>query len=177
MEQALKDKIKLYGIVAAVVLSGLFGFKACRKHDKTVDANTSNPVLKPGEKEKIIVDPVKHTITVVTPTGTNTTYLPDRPTSVTEDKDGKLTVQVKTWGTECRPYMGAGFDGHARLNIGLDGLYFHKFDFGGGLKLNPVMLKDTRLDINASWNFYSNTSLALSIDNQKTVEGFIKIRF
>lgn len=175
-------KIKHIAAITGVVLLGLLGYRFWIHHAKKVDQNIVSTVLQPNQKQKEIIDPIKHKITTITRdnTGkeiTHTTYLPDRPISIVEDNNGKLTIEERKWGPECRPYFGAGFDGDVRLHLGLDGLYFRTFDFGGGLKMNPVELKDTRVDVNASWNFYSHTSLALSYDNHKTVEGFIKLRF
>jgi hypothetical protein len=185
----IKSNLKLYAIAALIVLLGLFGFKACRKHDKKVDSDVSSPVLTPDQKEKIVVDPVKHTITVITrnPDGSTKetkTYLPDRPTAVIEDKNGKLTIIERKYGSEMRPYLGVGgsLDGTPRIHLGADLFYFKKLDLGTDLDLNASVVKtissfkDTRISANVSYNVYSNTSVALSIDNHKTVGLFIKVR-
>jgi hypothetical protein len=157
----------------------VFGFKACRKVQKKQDSAANSTVLTPDQKEKIVVDPTKHTITVITPTKTTTTYLPDRPTQVIENKDGSITVIDHKYGTEIRPYLGVGgaFDGTPRVHIGSDFFYFHKMDLGLGLDTNPANLKDVRANLNLSYNFYSNTSIAFSLDNHKTPGIFLKVRF
>lgn len=181
MEQALKDKIKLYAILTVVVLLGLFGFKACRKVQKKQDKQVTSPVLQPGQVEKVTVDPTKHTITIVTPTKTTTTYLPDRPTAIIENKDGSITVVDHKFGTEIRPYLGAGGDleNRVRIHTGVDFFYFHKFDLGTGLEFDATsrQLQDTRIDLNLSYNFWSNTSIAISVDNHKVPGLFLKVRF
>jgi hypothetical protein len=170
--------LKKIAIITVAVLLGLFGFKACRKVQQKQDKQATSTTLQPGQKEKIVVDPTKHTITITTPDGTKSTYLPDRPTQIIENKDGSITVIDHKYGAELKPYLGAGgsLDGTPRLHIGADGFYFKRLDLGGGFDFNPTSIRDTRLSVNASYNFYSNTSLALSIDNRKFVGLFIKVR-
>lgn len=182
--QSLKANVKKWAILALIVVGGLFAFSCARKHAKKVDQATSSTVLGPNQQEKIVVNPEKHTITVTTKksngqTQTTTTYLPDRPVSITEDKNGKLSLVDKTWGTEVRPYGGFGgdFEGKARIHGGLDFFYIHRFDLGMGLAFNPTDLKDTRADLNLSYNFWSNTSIAFSLDNHKVPGIFLKVRF
>ena len=175
----IKANLKEYAILALIVLLALFGFKACRKLQQKQDKQASSTVLTPDQKEKIVVDPIKHTIEIVTPTKTTTTYLPDRPTQIIENKDGSITIIDHKFGTEMRPYLGVGGDleWKARIHTGVDFFYFRKFDAGAGLAFNPVELKDTRVDLNLSYNFYSNTSIAISLDNHKTPVIFLKLRF
>ena len=161
-------------VIILVCIGSLFGLRKCnKKQDKAISSTT----LAPSDKEKIIVDPVKHTIEVITKDSDKKTYLPDRPTSVTEDKNGNLIVNTRVFGTELKPYAGIGYDGKARLHLGVDGLYYKRFDLGAGLKLNPSEISDTRVDLNLSYNFWSNTSIALSYDNRKSVGCFLKLRF
>lgn len=183
------SNLKKYAILALIVLLALFGFKACRKLQKKQDSDAKSTVLAPDQKEKITVDPIKHTITVTKKnadgsTTTTNTYLPDRPSQIIEDKNGKITVVVHKFGTEVRPYLGVGgaIDGSARVHLGADLYYYKKLDLGTGLDFNAGIFKqisnfnDTRLSINVSYNVYSNTSLAISVDNHKTVGMFIKVR-
>jgi hypothetical protein len=177
--QSLKANLKKWAILALIVIGGLFGFKACRKVQQKQDKQATSPVLGPNQQEKITVDPTKHTITVVTKNGTTTTYLPDRPTQIIESKDGKLSVIDHKYGTEVKPFLGFGTDleGSPRVHIGADLFYWNKFDLGTGLAFNATHLKDTRLALNLSYNFYSNTSIAFSFDNHKTPGLFLKVRF
>jgi hypothetical protein len=186
--KALVSKIvsnfKVYAILGLIVVLGLLCFKGCRKVAKKQDSAVSSTILTPDQKEKIVVDPTKHTITITTKKAdgtdqTTTTYLPDRPTSVTEDNNGKITIVDHKYGAELRPYLGVGgaFDGTPRVHIGADLFYFRKLDLGVGIDDNPAHLKDVRGNVNLSYNFYSNTSVALSYDNHKTVGVFLKVRF
>jgi hypothetical protein len=180
----LRSNLARYTILALILLLALFGFKGCRKVQKRQDSAVKSAVLAPDQREKIVVDPIRHTITVVTkkPDGTDqstTTFLPDRPTAVIEDNNGKLSIVDHKFGVELRPYLGVGgaFDGTPRVHLGADFLYFHKMDLGAGLDTNPSHLKDVRGNLNLSYNFYSNTSIACSYDNHKTVGLFLKVRF
>ena len=180
----IKMNLKLYAILGVVILLGLFGFKACRKVAKTQDKQVTSTVLTPSQKEKIVVDPTKHLITITTKKAdgtdqTTTTYLPDRPTAVIESNDGKLSLIDHKFGAEIRPYLGVGgaLDGTPRVHVGSDFFYFHKMDLGLGLDTNPSHLKDIRGNLNLSYNFYSNTSIAISYDNHKTAGLFLKVRF
>lgn len=178
--RSLKAKLKYYALLAVIVVGGLFGFKACRKVQQKQDKQATSTVLQPGQAEKVTVDPTKHTITIVTPTKTTTTYLPDRPTQIIENKNGTITVIDHKFGTELRPFGGAGGDleGHARMHLGLDYFYWNKFDLGTSLAFNINKLKDTRLDLlDISYNFYSNTSITFSLDNHHVPGLFLKVRF
>jgi len=180
----LKARIKKYLVLSIAILFGVFGFKLWVHHAKKGDQSVSSVTLQPNQKEKIIVDPVKHKITVVTKNvngkeHTSTTYFPDRATSIVEDNNGKLSIQERKWGPECKLYTGIGGDveGSFRAHLGIDFLYLHSFDVGAGLAFNTTEIKDTRADLNLSYNFYSHTSLALSFDNHHVIGAFLKVRF
>jgi hypothetical protein len=180
----ITSNLKLYAILGLIIILGLFGFKACRKLQKKQDKDATSTVLTPDQKEKVTVDPIKHTITITKKnsdgsTTTTKNYLPDRPSEIIEDKNGKITVVVHKFGTEMRPYLGVGgaFDGTPRVHTGVDFFYYHRMDAGVGLDTNPSNLKDIRGNLNLSYNFYSNTSIACSYDNHKQVGLFLKVRF
>lgn len=185
----IKARVKRIAIIALIVVIGLVSFKACRILQKKQDSDANSTILKPEERGKIIVDPVKHKITTVSrnPDGTiktKETYLPDRPSVITEDKNGKVRVVTQKFGTEMRPYLGVGgaLDGTPRVHAGADLWYFRKLDLGAGLDFNAGVMRsiadfrDTRLSVNASYNVWSNTSLALSFDNRRVVGLFVKVR-
>lgn len=184
-----KAQVKKIAIITLLVVIGLVTFKACRMLQKKQDSDARSTVLGPDERGKIIVDPVKHKITTVTRNTDGTikatdTYLPDRPSVITEDKNGKVKVVTQKFGTEVRPYFGIGgaLDATARAHAGTDLWYYKKLDLGVGLDFNAGVFKelnafsDTRISANASYNVYSNTSLALSFDNHKVVGLFLKFR-
>jgi hypothetical protein len=178
------SNLKVYVILGVIILLALFGFKGCRKVAQKQDKQVKSTVLTSDQKEKIVVDPTKHTITITTKKAdgtdqTTTTYLPDRPTSVTEDNNGKLSIIDHKFGAELRPYMGVGgaLDGTPRVHLGADVFYFRKLDLGLGIDDNPAHLRDVRGDLNLSYNFYSNTSIAVAYDNHKYAGLFLKVRF
>ena len=175
----IKANLKKWAILVGLILLGLFGFKACRKIEKKQDKQATSTILQPNQAEKIVVNPQNHTIEIVTPKKTTTTYLPDRPTQIIENKDGTITVVDHKFGAEVKPYLGVGgaLDGTPRVHLGSDVFYFHRLDLGLGLDFNPTLLKDTRVGLNLSYNFYSNTSIALSVDNHHVPGVFLKVRF
>jgi hypothetical protein len=175
----IKANLKKIAIITVAVLLGLFGFKACRKVQQKQDKQATNTVLQPNQKEKIVVDPTTHEIIITTDKGTTKTYLPDRPTQIIENKDGSITVIDHKFGVEIRPFIGVGgaFDCTPRVHVGADVFYFHKLDLGIGVNTNPSELKDIRTDLSLGYNFWSNTSVALSIDNHRVPGLFLKVRF
>jgi len=185
----IKSNLKYYAILAALILLGVFGFKACTKIQKKQDKQATSTILTPDQKEKVVVDPNKHTIDIIKKnkdgsTTTTHTYLPDRPTEIVEDNNGKIKVVAHTFGVEHRPYIGIGgsLDGSPRIHAGADLWYYKKLDLGAGLDFNANAVhemsafRDTRISANLSYNFYSNTSVALSVDNRKFVGLFLKVR-
>ncbi len=175
----IKTNLKYYAILALIILLGLFGWKGCRKVAKKQDKQATSTILAPNQAEKIVVNPENHTIEIITPTKSTTTYLPDRPTQIIENKNGSITIVDHKYGAEMRPYLGIGgaFDGTPRVHVGADLWYFHKLDLGLGLDTNPSNLKDVRANLNLSYNFWSNTSIAVSVDNHKVPGIFLKLRF
>ena len=175
----IKSNLKLYAVIGLSILLGLFGFRCCRKVQQKQDKQATSTVLQPGQIEKIVVDPTKHEITIITDKGTANTYLPDRPTQIIENKDGSITVIDHKFGVEIRPFIGVGgaFDCTPRVHIGADVFYFHKLDLGIGINTNPSELKDIRTDLSLGYNFWSNTSVALSVDNHRVPGLFLKVRF
>jgi len=185
----IKTNLKHYLLLVALILLGVFGFKDCAKIQKKQDKQASSAVLTPDQKEKVVVNPENHTIEVVTKnangtTNTTTTYLPDRPTQIIEDNNGKIKIIDHKFGVEKRPYVGVGgsADGTPRVHAGVDLFYYKKLDLGTGLDFNAGVLdqvskfNDTRASINVSYNVWSNTSIAVSVDNRKFVGVFLKVR-
>ena len=166
-------------IIIVVLASLLIGWGGCvlLNHNKKVDKGIVSTTLAPNQKEKIVLNPQNHTITVVTKNGTKTTYLPNRPVSVTEDVKGNLSIQERTWGWEKAPYAGIGYSNGLRIHAGVDLFYFHRFDTGIGLLTDGKNFNTTAADLNLSYNFYSNTSMAVSYSSAKVVGCFLKFRF
>lgn len=170
-------KLHHYATVAGatiLVIFSLLGLKSCQtKRDETI-ASTS---LKAGVQEKIIVNPSKHTITVISDKGTQLITLPDHPSIIEILKTGKVKITAPQWGYELDPFLGAAFSLHGGLlGAGADLFYYKKLDLGMGFMPNPSYMQDTGLFVAVSYRVWSNTSLALGIDNHTTPLLLIKVR-
>jgi len=152
-----------------------FYLRGCAKRQ---DAQTSMPVLAKGEAAKVIVDPLKHSLTVITPGHVKTVNLPNRPSSIVLLTGDGLKVVAPAFGPEIRPWLGAVWspDGGKVLG-GLDLFYWRLLDLGLGVAINPKYVQDTRIFIGASYVVWANTSVVLAIDNQKTPMVGIKVWF
>lgn len=156
------------------LLSAVGGFILLRLHDRHIDTQTSSVTLSPGSIEKIIVNPVTHRLTIVTPGKLQNLFLPDRPSSIEIDKNGKATISSAQFGTEIRPFGGIGGGDKLRLYVGTDLGYYKKWDVGvfvSGSK--DVTL---RAGINVSYTVYDNFRLSIGMDNAKAVNVFLSVR-
>lgn len=160
-----------------LTLAGLCAFFFGRGCQKKHDAATASTILAPDVKEKIVIDPRKHTVVIVTREGTKATTLPDRPSSIEIHNDGKVIVTSPQWGIELDPFLGAAFSLHGGLlGAGTDFFYWKKADVGLGFMINPSNVLDTGVFLAVSYRVWSNTSLALGIDNHTTPLLLIKVR-
>jgi hypothetical protein len=170
------NKIKEIIIVTqAILLIGIGGFLLF-KHDKKVDNNITSTVLPKNDAAKVVINEIKHTISVTTASGTKTTYLPPKA-AIEVGKNGIVTVVDRVWGWQLAPYAGIGYSNGLRIHTGIDFFYFHRFDVGVGLLSDGKNLNSTAADLNLSYNFYSNTSMALSYSSSKVIGCFLKFRF
>jgi hypothetical protein len=169
--------LKRYSIavgLACLVLFGYFWFM--RKQAKT-DTNTSSQLLAPNVEEKIIINPLHRTITIVKPGHTKTLDLPDRPTSIELMKNDGLRIVSPQYGVEARPFVGVGYNLRSGLvSIGTDVFYYKKLDLGLGLAVDPVKLQDTSIFFGMSCFVYSNTSVGIGLDNHVTPMLLLKVR-
>ena len=168
--------IKQYLILGVIIVLGLFGFSCARKHAKKVDSVISNPILAANQKEKIILNPQNHTITVVTKNGTKVSNLPTHTVSVVENNNGTLSIQDRVWGYEFSPWLGFALADKPRYVLGLDLLYFHKLDLGFGIAPD---FKSTSVVGVASlgYNIYSNTSIWAGVTSTMAPCAGVKIKF
>jgi len=150
----MKERLKKYAVLAGIVLVALFAFLKFRSCDKKKDTKTSSEGLNPGVVQKVIINPVKHTVTIVTPTKTETLFLPDRPSSIEINKEGETRLTSPQWGTELRPYAGLGFSEHPRLYLGVDWFYFKRFDTGVFLSEDKSLM--CRAGLSFSYTVYDN---------------------
>ncbi len=166
---------KYLAIGLGLILFALFFYvKGC------VRANPGLPspaILKPGDKEEILVDPTRHTITIVTPHGVTQTTLPDKPSTITLRDNGDVKVSAPQIGFQHRPFIGLGFANKWRFIGGCDLFYFKKLDFGPGLSFEPNQPFDTmRLNALLSYNVWSNTRVGVGIDHLGQFSGFVSVR-
>lgn len=175
------------GIVAAILLWIAAYF--IHQHGKAVDSQITSTVLAPDVKEKIIVDPRRKKITVITKERTDTLFMPDRPTSIEIPYKGDVRIERRTYGFELAPFASLVVTDTIRAGVGADCFYWHRFDFGSGIGLNvpnvigqssSTRIKDildVRFFSHISYNFYSNTSIGLVLDSQKQIGLDLSFRF
>ena len=189
LAQNIKDltvaRIKHIASITGLVLLALLGYHFWHKYTNKKDQAITSTILQPNEQRKAIIDPIKHKITTVMrdKSGkevTHDTYLPDRPIAIVETNDGKVKIESRKWGPEMRPYLGIGVDNRFRVGVGVDVLYWNKFDSGFGLGIYPeehFKLDDVTANFNISYNIYSHTSLGVSVNSQKYPGLILKVRF
>lgn len=166
----MKTETKRLVTIAAFWLSLLMGvlFFFLPRHPNTGIV----PILLPGEKEKVIVDPIHHTITTITDKGTKTTTLPDHPSSVTLKDNGDVIVTAKQFGREIRPFVGIGYAQEAKFYLGTDLFFWKKLDLGTAISLN----QGVKLVGLVSMNLYSNTRVSIGVDNKGAINGAFTLR-
>lgn len=191
MINLLKQDLARYTMIAGLLgltLLGLYLF--IRMHLRraitgtmTGSAGARQVALPTNDTERIIVDPRKHTLTVVkenlTPGGkpsVTTTTLPDRQSTVDIHKDGSVAVTAPQLGIELRPFLGVGYSDDARLAIGADVLYWKRLDLGLGVQPNFHMA-DARGFLSLSYNLVDNLRITATIDHKKTPGIFLSARF
>ena len=169
-------KIKKWVILAVIIVLGLFGYKACRKHQQKATQVATSTVLKPNETEKIIINAPDHKITVVTSKGTTTTNFSDN-TVITEDKNGKLSIYNPSWDFKFHPTVGAGMSDKPKLFVGVSPIGYKKLDLNIGLETDCSKLSETAMNISVGYNVHSATYLFLGVNNHKNIEGGLRFRF
>jgi hypothetical protein len=169
--------IKRIDILVAIGLVLVPVWFIWRHHNKKQDATNSVAQLKPQEKEALIIDPIHHSIITVTAKGTQKTFLPDRPSRISIDKNGAVIVTARTYGTELEPFIGFAFSDTGRLALGGSLLYYHSWDLG--LALFPTVSGpfSVRVGPVVSYNLYDNTSLFLGITDKGGPVGGLSLRF
>lgn len=184
----LVGKRYLYLGLAAVIAAIVLWF--VHKRDKKVDAGISCAVLAPDVREKIIIDPRRNKLTVITKERTDELFLPDRPTSIEIPHTGPIRITRRTYGFEMAPFASLVVTDTLRAGVGIDGFYWHRFNVGSGIGLNiPNLigndrsstrlksLLDVRFFTQVSYNVWSNTSIGLVLDTQKNIGMAVSFRF
>ncbi len=155
----------LYLLVIPMVVVGIIGFLDS-KLSKIDDSFTER--LKPDEKTKIIVEPKKKKVTKITKDGKKTED-GSRGTVIIIDKDGKTTIINRRRGILFEPGL-TMFYSKNKLMYGLDcqWAYWRKWGLISGLGMSHN--QDFSVFTAVSYNFYSNTSVGIGLDDEfKTV--------
>lgn len=162
-----KHSLKVIG-AAILLLVGAFFYLKHRIHDVI---NPPHVALPTNDKELITYNETHHTITVTTAKGTTTAY--SRNPTVELRKDGTVKIDKHAWGLECRPILGIGYQDTGRVYLGVNALYFHQFDAFSAIGFPASMIASSPTSeghvfiepiTGVSWNFYSNTSLAVGVN-------------
>lgn len=170
-------QFKRYALLAGLlglVLLALYLFMRIR-YGKPSVATAPVTVLPKEDKEQILIDPVKHTLIIVKPTGNETLTLPDHPSTVDIRKDGTVKITSPQWGLERRFFFGAQGSSAFRLAAGLDGAYFKKLDVGIGVA-NAIGAKTPIVFGKLSYNFYDNMQIGITYGTDRLIGGAITVR-
>lgn len=172
--------IKRYALVAgllALILLGLYLYLRVRYgRPRTLNVPAvSSAVLPKDDREQIIVDPVRHNLIIVRPTGNETISLPDRPTTIDIKKDNTVRVIAPQWGYEHRAFAGLYASDRLRVAGGVDGLYFKRFDLGAGIASSVDRLSVVGFGV-LSYNFYSNCRVGITYGTDRRVGAVITVR-
>jgi hypothetical protein len=163
------------GSILLIILLALFVL--LRSCDKRIDNTANSSILAPGVVEKVVINPGTHKLSIITSRGTQELFLPDRPSSIEIEKNGKAVITSRQWGTELKPFIGFQFSNVGRLAFGVDGLYYKRLDLGVGAAWQigtthaPVGL------CKLSYTVWSNTQAGITYDTGSRVGGIITVRF
>lgn len=138
-------------------------------------AHPSVAVLPKDDKEQIIVDPSRHSLIIVRPTGNQTLSLPDRQSVIDIRKDGTVQVISPQWGWEHRVFFGIHGSEVLRLGAGMDAFYFKKLDLGAGVACQigahtPIVFAQI------SYNAWSNCRVGIAYGTNRFVGGTLTVR-
>lgn len=153
------------------ILGSVFLYGRCGRSGPTP---IINPVLPPNDAAQITVNPGGHSITVVTPTGSHTTYLPHGTSTIDIGHDGAVSLKVKQFGLEHSPFAGVYYSDALRFGVGADFVYWKKLDLGvgvaGGASAHTVAFAQL------SYNVWDNVRVGITYDHLGHVGGGITLR-
>lgn len=156
-------------VITSLIASGIWYWN--QRQDEAIHS----PTLAPDVREKIIIDPPKKKITVITKERTDTLFLPNRATAIEIPHEGPVRITRRTWGFEMTPFGTVVFTDTLRAGVGADVFYWNRLSVGFGAATNVRDFFDGRVFAHVSYNVYSNTSLGLVLDNEK--RGGINVSF
>jgi hypothetical protein len=158
------------GLLATIVLWAFLQGRSCAKPKPKSPA-----VLPANDTEQITVDPSRHIISILTPAGRRTETLPDRPSTIDVRKDGTVKVTSSQMGLERHWFVGVVGADHARVGVGVDGLYFKRLDLGVGIagqlgSYDPVGFAKL------TYSVKGNLQLGLVYQNNQYIGGILAVR-
>ena len=162
-------------LAVLIILVSVFLYGRCSRPNAPQGKPNSPAVLPPNDLEEIIVDPVKHTLIVVKPTGNQTMTLPDHQSVIDFHKDGSVKITSPQSGLEHRFFFGIQGSNMFLVAAGMDGAYFKKLDVGLGVadgfgEHTPIVFAQV------SYNFYSNCRIGLTYGMDRLIGGSITVR-
>lgn len=164
----------LWVICAAI---GLGHIRSCVKGSGTSKGGlpvASHPtlLLPKSDKEEVLYDSDNHTLTVLTSSGTELSYV--RNPVIHIQKDGVIKVEKKQYGFELSPFIGIGYSNRLNTYVGLNLLDVWKFDAGVALAYSPG---STRPLLAVGYNVWRDTNIAVGIDTTKTPHVLLSVHF
>lgn len=174
----LKTKVNVVALVVAALLGAvLLIMRRCdREHKQTQEILTT--VLTSSETKKIIVEPGRRSVSVVTKQGKETLKLyGNEPLSISEDVHGAITINQRKWGTELAPFVGLGVSDSLRGYFGLSLFYWRSFSLGLGISSDFTPPINGRAFGAVSLNVFRNTSLAVGVETGNYPFVGVTVRF
>ena len=162
------------GLVLAV-LGVTFGLGRCKRNAISGPELATPAVLPSNDKEQILVDPIRHTLIIVKPTGNTTLTLPDHSSTIDIRKDGTVQVMSPQFGWEHRPFVGVHGSDYFRIAAGMDAYYFKKLDLGFGAagrigNFTPIAF------VQLSYSFYDNCRIGVAYGTNRYIGGTLTVR-
>lgn len=160
--------------VWALILIGLLSLKTCQTKRDVEIADTR---LAANTSEKIIVNPLKRTLTVITAHGETITVLPDHPSSIEIMKSGKVKINSPQQGFEAVPFIGIGYNRSLNDYLGADFYYWKRLDLGAAFSFDrDLSFRNVSLIGFISYTVWNNSRLSVGIDTRGGVHGAITVR-
>lgn len=169
-----RNFIGLSVIIASTI--GLISLRACQTKR---DVRIASKILAPDVAEKIIINPNKHTLVIISNKGTEALSLPDHTSSIEVLKSGKLRLTVPHWGYEVEPFIGIGYSTQLNDYIGADFFYWKRLDLGAAFGFDRnLKIKALDFPVILSYTVYHRLRLSIGVEpfGEHSVNGLISVR-
>ena len=183
-----------YGLLIVVIIAAWIGNEIYRRKLLEREIITA-PVLKENEKQKIIIDTNKRTVTTVKrgPIGkgkdkkdgnTQVVKRTDgaRKVVITENQDGSIRVDTINRGFVFEPGLALYFSDQARLGLDVQVAYYKRWGvlLGAGVNMGDEP-RTVRAHVGVNYalplSFIDNTTVFAGIDHRKDAAVGLRIRF